>query len=98
MFEPWCLDNLDLHEFNSVRDYLEAKEKGFLKKRERSGEQLENALTNVKYLIETNMPRKWSYQNKVAFKVDLETTETIIEAMELFLYKAGKETFERVFK
>jgi hypothetical protein len=28
----------------------------------------------------------------------LETTETIIEAMELFLYKAGKETFERVFK
>jgi hypothetical protein len=34
----------------------------------------------------------------VAFKVDLETTETIIEAMELFLYKAGKETFERVFK
>jgi len=98
LFEPWCIENLDLHEFNSIRSYIESKSEGFLKGKEKAEIQPEKALADVKFLIEKNMPRKWSYQKKGAFKIDLEEKETMIEAMELFLYEAGKETFERVFK
>lgn len=85
IFEPWLLRNIELDHFNASRALISPRAQKY------------NDIDQVKSLITENIPATFKKQEKAALNSDLAKTQTITEAMEIFLYYLGKESFDRVF-
>jgi hypothetical protein len=84
-FEPLVLEKIDLFEFNAIRSFIG----------KRAGDYSD--LKAVKETIKFNTPQSLAGLDKKSFEVDVDTKKTVIEAMELYLRRFGRESFNRVF-
>lgn len=85
VFEPWLLREIELEEFNVVREYVQPRSNRY------------NDLTAVRGKIRQDLPQSFSTQEKAAFEADLDKTTTTVQAMELYLRFVGQRSFNRLF-
>lgn len=85
LFEPALLRTILLDEFNAVRNYAQPHA------------DKHSNLPDDKGKIKRNIPSTLPAQERAAFESDLDKTDTVIDAMELFLRFVGRATFNRVF-
>lgn len=84
LFEPWLLRNIELYDFNVVRDYIGKRVS------------LYQDLADVKTRITSRIPIH-AKEEKRAFELDVENSADVIGAMELYLRSFGVDTYDRVF-
>ena len=84
LFEPWLLRNIELYEFNAVRDFIAPRAECY------------PDLADVKARIKQRIPIK-AADEKRAFEVDVDNSVDVTGAMELYLRSFGVETYNRVF-
>jgi hypothetical protein len=94
IFEPWLLQEIELDEFNLIRDYIEPTKHQYTENNENQN----NNLQIVKDKILENLPRKFRGNERDGFIRDLDKINTVSEAMELYLTTFGKSNFERTFR
>jgi hypothetical protein len=86
MFEPWLLEQIELHEFNSIRAFLAPWETRY------------NEISAVRANILRNLPYTFSGSERVAFEVSLKKkSNSPTECMEMYLRRFGKKSFVRAF-
>ena len=85
LFEPWLLDQIMLAEFNAVRALIQPRATKY------------SNLVDVKARITGNLPSTFSGQERTAFEVDVNKQTLIVGAMEMYLGRFGKTSFDRVF-
>lgn len=85
VFEPWMLREIELEEFNAVREYVQPRSARY------------NDLTTVRTMIRQDLPQSFSPQERVAFEADLDKTTASVQAMELYLRFVGHRSFNRLF-
>ncbi len=85
IFEPWLLTEIDLDEFNIVKEFVDNVEKKH------------SNLDEVKKKIIENIPSNLPKKDKSAFLLDLDDRKTVSNSMELYLRQFGKKSFNRVF-
>lgn len=84
IFEPYFLNQIDLDEYNFVKGFVDEKS---LKYRD---------LQIAKEKILHNVPKLEESEWK-SFKMDIENTYSVNEAMEVYLRNFGKKNFLRLF-
>ena len=85
LFEPWLLRKIVLDHYNASMEFFNTRAKQH------------SQLEEVKQTIKQNIPRGFSKQERVAFSADIDTAETVSEAMESYLTFVGTRAFNRVF-
>lgn len=85
VFEPWLLREIELEEFNTVREYVQPRSDRY------------SDLTAVRTKIKQDLPQSFSPQERAAFEADLDKTTTTVQAMELYLRFVGQRSFNRLF-
>ena len=85
LFEPALLRTILLDEFNAVRNYIQPYADKY------------SDLGADKVKIAQNIPPTLPPQERAAFDSDLDKTNAVIDAMELFLRFLGRASFNRVF-
>lgn len=84
LFEPALLQNIDLHEFSEVRNFVQIKANKY------------KDLNKVKTDILANLPRLDDAEKK-SFETDIEKATTVVASMEAYLRRFGRGNFSRVF-
>jgi hypothetical protein len=85
VFEPWLLREIELAEFNTVREYVTPRAVRY------------NNLNSVRTTIKQDLPQSFPSQEKAAFEADLDKTTTPLQALELYLRLIGQRSFDRLF-
>lgn len=85
LFEPWLLRQVEIKEFNGVREFLEPKAKVY------------SDIEAVRQLINANVPGTLPLQERIAFTNDVNQAESVLKAMDLYLHFLGRMSFDRVF-
>jgi len=86
IFEPWLLRTIQLDHFNTLRSFVDPRANQY------------NDLVVVKEEIKNNLPRAFSDREKIAFQADVDSANTVVDVMELYIGFAGRRSFNRVFK
>jgi hypothetical protein len=85
LFEPWLLDQVMLYEFNAVKKFIAPRAAAHLN------------LAQVKRDILENLPPAFSGPERTAFQADINNQTSVVDAMEMYLSRFGKASFDRVF-
>ena len=85
LFEPTLLQNIDLHEFYKVREFLKPPSAKY------------PDLAVVKQMILSDLPQSFSGAERTSFETDINKAATVVSAMEVYLRRFGKANFNRVF-
>jgi hypothetical protein len=85
LFEPLVLEKIELYEFNAIRSLIEVRAKSY------------SVLKSVKEKIKFNIPQSLTGIERKSFEIDVDAKKTVIEAMELYLRRFGRRSFDRVF-
>lgn len=83
LFEPLLLGELDLRVWNDARTFLQTHAAEY------------NDLDAVRTTIRQNIPPTLSTERQAALRADIQTQETVIAVMEVYLYAVGRATFVR---
>ena len=85
LFEPALLQNIDLHEFYKVREFLQPRSEKY------------KDLDVVKAKILSDLPQSFDGAERTSFATDIEKALSVIAAMEVYLRRFGRANFNRVF-
>lgn len=85
LFEPLVLEKIELYEFNAIRSLIEVRARSY------------SVLKSVKDQIKFNIPQSLTGIERKSFEIDVDAKKTVIEAMELYLRRFGRRSFDRVF-
>lgn len=85
LFEPWLLRKIELYEWNAVRDLITPRAERYAN------------LDEAKAKIIRNLPSTFAGQERTAFETDVNRKTSVDDAMEMYLGRFGRRSFDRVF-
>lgn len=85
LFEPLLLRNIYLYEFNKVREYVQPRAEKY------------HDLNDVKRRLKSDIPPATPEAEKKGLEADFDMMTKVVEAMEFYLSRFGKVSFDRVF-